>query len=152
MARRPKLNYAAYMGSGTVGRIKTDPETYYAVDHLYRRIYGYLNPKTRARTGVLKIELDQLTEAQKAVPREDDELSRYAARLVAHMLCEPITLGEGDGVRVIRVRGTVSGPRVTNMLSELKRMRQDEPGVWGKNPFDEVVDWMKGGEADEPLS
>jgi hypothetical protein len=46
----------------------------------------------------------------------------------------------------------VGGGRVANMASALKKMRQQDPMAWGKNPFDEVLEWIKNGEVDEPLS
>lgn len=122
-----------------VGRPEIYPETYEAAEHLYKRVYGHLNPKMRAATGLLKFELARLEEAMRAVPRNGEELSRWAARLVAHELSNP------------RIRGGISGRRIANMLSDLKQMGTGSHAAWGKNPFDEALEWIRNGEADEPL-
>jgi hypothetical protein len=137
MARAHRKTYS--YSAGKPGRPEIDSEAYEAVEHTYRRVYGHLNPKTRTQTGLLKIELGWLEEAQKALPRGDrEELSRWAARLTAYMV-----KGSLPGV---------GGRRVANMASALKKMRKENPSAWGKNPFDEAVEMVKNGEADEPLS
>ena len=123
-----------------VGRPEIYPETYEAAEHLYKRVYGHLNPRTRAAIGLLKFELARLEEVMRAVPRNGEELSRWAARLVAYELGNP------------RIRGGISGRRVANMLSDLDRMRRENPKAWGKNLFDEALEWIRNGDADEPAA
>lgn len=125
--------------SGKPGRPEIHPEAYEAVEHVYRRNYGHLNPKTRAQTALLKFELLRLEEAMQALPRDDhEELSRWAARLTAFM----VKLGAPG----------IAGRRVANMVSALRKMRRKNPSAWGVNPFDDALAMVRNGEAEEPLS
>jgi hypothetical protein len=151
MAKSRRKSSALIHYKRRVGRPETQDELLQKVEYYHPRVYGFLPPKKFQGLPLLPFERAAIHEAVSAVPRKLREPnSRWATRIVAHLVSQPVPVsGSGRTTISYRYFGSISGGRVRNMLTEIKKARK--AGSLATNSYEEVIESIRNADVELPI-